>query len=392
MVIDKMLVDDVSMLLSHNIQLKGDYALFHIYKRGVGFNLDGAKEKLLELNNRLQELSNSLEMWGWVRGKKGSKEAYAAAVELLGIADKLPKTQSGEISSKADDLKEFNNIPFIKDYIEFHETEKLTTFIRNLETDRVHARYSLLKNTGRTGCSKPNMQQLPRQGGIRQLFIAKPGHTFIITDYSAIELSTLAQVCHDRFGKSIMRERINNGEDLHKYYASILYNCSIEDVTKDQRQKAKAANFGFPGGLGIETFIEFSKGYGLNLTEEDARKMKKAWFSAFPELREYLQDEGRDYTYTRTNRKRGQCRYTAQKNTPFQGLAADGAKLALYELDKANIDVVMFVHDEIVCEVPVEKVDSLLPRVEKIMIDSMRQVVPDVKIGVESQVSEVYTK
>ena len=81
------------------------------------------------------------------------------------------------------------------------------------------------------------------------MFKAAPGNKLLITDYSAIELATLAQVCYSTFGYSEMRNRINAGEDLHRYYASIMNNCAIEDVTKQQRQEAKAANFGFPGWI-----------------------------------------------------------------------------------------------------------------------------------------------
>lgn len=379
-------------LLSHNIQIKGDLALNHIRKNGVGYNYTKGQELLSNLNNHLSTLSSRLANWGWVRGKKGSKEAYEQAVTVLDIINELPRTESGEISSKTEDLLPYSKHEFIRDYVGFHETEKLTTFIRNLESDRVHARYDLIKNTGRTGCSKPNMQQLPRQGGIRQLFQASEGNTFIITDYSAIELCTLAQITYNQFGESVMREKINAGDDLHKYYASILYDCPISEVTKDMRQKAKAANFGFPGGLGIHTFIEFSRGYGLNLSESDAKQMKKVWFNAFPECKQYLGDTNNDFCWTLTGRKRGNCRYTAQKNTPFQGLAADGAKLALYNLDRQGYKVVMFVHDEVVIEVEKSRVEASKRDVEAIMIQSMDNVCPDVKIGVESQISEVYTK
>lgn len=389
---DEYFINRPELLLSHHIQIKGDLALLHIRKNGVGFNLDKAGKLLDNLNNHLDKVSNRLANWNWVRGKQGSKEAYEQAITILGLTDKLPRTESGEISSKTEDLLPYKQNEFINDYIQFHETEKLTTFIRNLDSQRIHARYDLLKNTGRTGCSKPNMQQLPRQGGIRQLFRAEEGNTFIITDYSAVELCTLAQITYNKFGHSVMREKINNGDDLHKYYASILYNCDLSEVTKDMRQKAKAANFGFPGGLGIHTFIEFSRTYGLDLSEQDAREMRRVWFTAFPECKQYLEDDGTDWCWTLTGRKRGNCRYTAQKNTPFQGLAADGAKLALYNLDRSGFRINMFVHDEIVCEVPENLAERKKRGMESIMIEAMSSVCPDVNISVESQISGVYTK
>ena len=85
--------------------------------------------------------------------------------------------------------------------------------------------------------------------------------------------------------------RLTMGQILHKYYASVLFGTTENKVEKWQRQAAKAANFGFPGGLGIETFIEFAKGYDLNINTEDAQRMKDTWFEAFPEMKTYMQGE-----------------------------------------------------------------------------------------------------
>jgi len=191
-----------------------------------------------------------------------------------------------------------------------------------------------------------------------------------------------------------MRDKINEGRDLHTYYASVLHGIDERDVTKQQRQEAKAANFGFPGGLGINTFRQFSAGYGLDLSESQAQAMKDAWFKAFPEVKKYLQDE-MGYVVTETGRVRGNTFYCAEKNTPFQGLAADGLKLALYQLDKQGFKIVAEVHDQILIEVP-KNVNGSAPSyqkmIEKIMIEQMQKVVPDVKIGVEGQILERWCK
>jgi DNA polymerase I-like protein with 3'-5' exonuclease and polymerase domains len=346
---------------------------------------------LKDINKELNNVSERLSMWGWVRGQKGIKDRYAKIMDDLNLSHKLPRTEDGSISSKRDDLEEFRKVPFIRDYLKYIELEKATTFVRDVSSSRIHPRYNAILNTGRTSCSSPNFQQLPRLGGIREMFKADEGKTFIITDYSTLELATLAQVLLDKYGHSTMADKINDGADLHRYYASILYGKPAQDITKDQRQSAKAANFGFPGGLGTATFITFAKGYDLELSQSDAADMKSAWFSAFPEMKNYLKEEA-GHVYTLTGRKRGDTTYCAEKNTPFQGLAADGAKIALYNLDKLGFKIVGFVHDEIICEVPKEKADEMLKIQEKVMIDSMKIVVPDVDIAVESQLSDRYCK
>lgn len=376
--------------LSEQIQIAGSIALNRIYKRGIGFDLDSCASKLEEIDSHLNKCSSILASYGWVRGQKGVKDRYDNVIKYLNI--NIPKTESGNFSTKAEDLEEHRGIHFVDTFLEFMEYEKLASFIREVSSDRLHPRYNFLVNTGRTSCSSPNIQQLPRSGGIRELFIAKPGHTFIITDYSAVELCTLSQVTHDMYGQSTMMEKINKGEDLHRYYASVLLGKKQEDITKAERQSAKAANFGFPGGLGIETFITYAKkSYNTELTREEAKKMKDKWMHAFPEMLLYLKEECTE-AVTRTGRIRGDVTYCAGKNTPFQGLAADGAKIAMYYLDHAGFNIVAFVHDEIVSEVPEDKAEEMLKEQERIMIEAMKQVVPDVKISVESMITKRYSK
>ena len=119
--------------------------------------------------------------------------------------------------------------------------------------------------------------------------------------------------------------------------------------------------------------------------------MKDTWFNAFPEMGEYMQGENGG-VYTLTGRYRGNTTFCAEKNTPFQGLAADGHKISLYELDKAGFKIVGQVHDEVLCEFPKSLAEEKLKEMEEIMIKGMKSVVPDVNVGVEGMLSEVYTK
>ena len=375
--------------LSHHIQILGGLALNRMYKNGIGFDEDRATELLRQLNATLEVQHVTMSAYGFVKGIKGNQQAYNNVINYLGL--KLPTTSEGDYSMKESDLEKYKDNHFVKSFLDYKRTEKTTFFIRKLKGSRVHPRYDLLKNTGRTGCSSPNIQQLPRDGDIRSMFKADSGNTLLITDYSAIELATLAQHVYVTQGSSTMRDKINEGADLHKYYASVLFNVPEGNVEKWQRQAAKAANFGFPGGLGIETFIEFAKGYDIQLTPEEAQNMKDTWFAAFPEMKEYMQGEEGAVT-TLTGRIRANTTYCAEKNTAFQGLAADGAKLALYNLMDAGFKLVGFVHDEIITEVPENTAKEMRRLQEEIMVNSMSLVVPDVKISVESTISPRYCK
>jgi len=385
-------IDKYQTLLSHTIQLKGSVALNHIYKNGIGFDLIARDKWVKDLDVKMDVQRDILASYGWVRGVKGLKARYESIMDLMGLSSSLPRTKDGDLSSKSDDLAIYKDNPFVGAYLEFQTLEKASSFVRDITNAVIHPRYNTILNTGRTSCSKPNFQQLPRLGGIREMFIPQSSdNTFIITDYSTLELATLAQVMYNDYGESVMKDQINDGVDLHKFYASVMNGCDVDQVTKKQRQEAKAANFGFPGGLGTTTFRQFAAGYGLTISEAEAQNMKRAWHDAFPETKEYLSGE-QSYVYTLTGRRRGNTTFCAEKNTPFQGLAADGAKLALYNLDRAGFKIVGFVHDEIICEVNKEEANKRLQEQEKIMIDSMVSVVPDVKITVESCISDTYTK
>ena len=157
--------------LSHHIQLLGSLALNRMYKNGIGFDEHKAQELLRELNATLEVQHAKMSCYGFVKGIKGNQKAYNHVIEYLGI--KLPKTTDGDYSMKESDLEKYKGNHFIASFLDYKKTEKTTFFIRKLSGSRVHPRYDLLKNTGRTGCSSPNIQQLPRDGSIRSMFKAE---------------------------------------------------------------------------------------------------------------------------------------------------------------------------------------------------------------------------
>ena len=235
-------------------------------------------EWLLDVDKKMGVERDILASWGWVRGRKGVNAQYVRICEQIGIKDKLPmkydkeeyklntkgkwiKVKDGSsikegktptLSSAADDLIMYDHYPFVAAYVKFQTLEKASSFVRDIHSERIHPKYNTLVNTGRTSCrgkdnGSCNFQQLPRLGGIRSLFKSDVGKELLITDYSAIELATLAQVSYKRYGYSVMKDLINEGKDLHRETASTCLNKDVDDITKDERQKAKAINFGRPG-------------------------------------------------------------------------------------------------------------------------------------------------
>lgn len=170
-------------------------------------------------------------------------------------------------------------------------------------------KFNELVASGRGSSYEPNLQNPPRKGGIRECFVPRPGYVYALCDYSFIELVTLAQTCLDMFGWSALADAINAGLDPHLDMAASDLGISYEeakirlreddpDVT-DRRQRAKARNFGFPGGLGAATYVSYARGYGLDLTEQEAKQEKEKWFSKWPEMRSYYDYHGK---LTRGNR------------------------------------------------------------------------------------------
>ena len=377
--------------LSFIYQLKGSIALKKMEGLGIGIDKERRDSLKKEMTLLMDAQKEILATYNVIPGVPGFKSNYDKIMKMHEV--NLPITKTNNLSSSDKDLTPYKKYPFVTAFLRYKELEKHRSFVYKLQGDRAYPRYTLLKNTGRTSCSNPNFQQLPRQGGIREVFIPSEGYTFLITDYSMIELCALSQITHSKFGHSTMREKINAGVDVHRYYASVLLGKKEEDITKEERQSAKAANFGFPGGLGVRKFVEYANAsYGLTITVKEAEKMKDTWFTSFPEMVEYMK-EVNGYAETLTGRIRSNCSFCQEKNTPFQGLAADGAKLALYELTKVpRLRLVGFVHDEIVTEVLSEEPNILLMIQEEIMIKAMREVIPDVAITVESRIEKRYCK
>lgn len=298
----------------------------------------------------------------------------------------------------------------------------LTSFLPVLEggiTHPLHPSYDILKATGRTSAFGPNIQQLPRKGGVRECFIPRPGYIFIEADYSQIELCALAQAQLYLLGKSSMADAIRAGKDLHVNTASTLLGRPYDEIikvvktdpkVKEARQLSKAANFGYPGGMGPEKFVKYARvGYGLTLTIEQSAALKRAWLKTYPEQQAYFDVISRqlahgtrigwdgkprfDLTQLVSGRIRGNCGFCDGSNSYFQGLAADGAKHALYltaleaysQPDSPLYGCLggAFIHDEIILEAPIDRAPQAAKRLGFLMVKAMEQYIPDVPIKAE---------
>jgi DNA polymerase I-like protein with 3'-5' exonuclease and polymerase domains len=317
----------------------------------------------------------------------------------------LPTTDTGRLSLSVNECwNEYRELePFIDAYCTYKELTKLRTFFDALCQPVIHPRYRVLVRTGRTSCSGPNIQQLPRDSHIREAVVPRPGYLFLIIDYAAIELRTLAAVCQQRYGFSKLADVIRAEIDPHSYTAAMFTGVSLEQFQqlpnkKQLRQQAKAVNFGIPGGLGAAALATYAKHtYGVQMTVSQATKFRTMLTEqVYPELRLYL---GTDYTEpqdtvcTLTGRVRKGVTYTMARNTPFSGLAADGAKLAMWQLLRAGYRIVAFIHDEFIIELPADADHTAQARhIERICCGSMQQLVGSIPVECEYALAERWYK
>jgi DNA polymerase I-like protein with 3'-5' exonuclease and polymerase domains len=492
--------------LTEGIQVKAAICLDAIHRTGLHIDTDRAEQLRIELEQHIQETIAKLEQMQPDLFHRYKRQPYlfkvnndtglpklnqaALTTRLQQIAQQhglqLPSTDTGRLSISVNECwNEHRGLePFVDAYCTFKELTKLRTFFDALAQPVIHPRYRVLVRTGRTSCSSPNIQQLPRSSHIREAVVPRAGHLFLMIDYSALELRTLAAVCRQRYGFSKLADVIKAGIDPHSYTAAMFAGVELEQFStlpnkKQLRQQAKAVNFGLPGGLGAAALASYAKhSYGVSMTLDQATQFRRMLTeNIYPEIGLYLSDDpavalaatlqadavqvratweqarqfgmlrkvtegnntkadgtaysdavvskvwnqlaalnrnpqlvqaiaDRDTTpnsplrkllhspvATSTGRIRGAVTFTAARNTPFSGLAADGAKLAMWQLLLAGYRVVAFVHDEFIIELPVNADHTQQAKhIEHICCQAMQQLVGDIPITCEYALAERWYK
>jgi hypothetical protein len=362
-----------------------------------------------------------------MRWAKDSKKIEAYTQRYLTRRGKdVELTATGRVSTAKDTLKQTGShlLDLVADGGGVDKV--LGTYVPVLKdgTSRpINARFNVLVNSARTSCSEPNLQNLPsgrKVGGTRECFVPRDGFVYVSVDYDTLELRALAQVCLTLFGRSEMAASINADRDLHSQVGATMLGMTYEDVEKGKKTKgspaktardaAKVFNFGAPGGLGAASLVDYARaGYGVTIDERQAREMKAQWLRAWPEMVTYFewvnQAVGLGEAVLRhpiTGFVRGDVGYTDGCNHLFQHLAAQGAKRALYRAAReayAEPDSpffgsrpVVFVHDEIIAEVPEARAAPASTRLAQIMCEEMAQLIPDVKITASPTLMRYWTK
>ncbi len=367
---------------------------------GIGFDAERWLELGLAAERRRDELARELTATAGAEDLFGNSTVNWASPEQ--VAEVLRRRGHEVTSTDEATLRSIQDreplVPLILAYRE--ASKRVGTYGErwaehvHARTGRIHASWRQIgAASGRMACTRPNLQNLPRDPAYRSCFRPGAGRVFVKADYSQIELRIAAEIAKDRR----MIEAFQRGEDLHTLTARLV--LGREAVTPEDRQAAKALNFGLLYGMGVQRFRDYAElHYGVQLSLEEAAELRRAWFRTYPGVRRWhrAQPDGEAETRTLGGRKRiGVKSFTEKLNTPVQGTGADGLKAALALLwttrDRCPSAVpVLVVHDEIVLECDVAEAEQAAVWLSECMRQGMAQFLRRVPVDVETKIIADY--
>ena len=326
------------------------------------------------------------------------------------------KTAKGQPSTNEEALKLLDH-PLVDLIMSYRTLTKLnSTYLEalpkqiNRRTGRLHTSYhQAVTATGRLSSSKPNFQNIPirtEQGAkIRSAFIAEKGNIILAADYSQIELRIMAHISGDQN----LIEAFNKNEDVHRSTAAQVFETEISMVTKDQRRKAKAINFGLIYGMSA-----FGLAKQIDVSRTEAKQYIDGYFENYPGVLKFMEETkekaksqgyvetvlGRRLYLPQINSKNKMLQQHALRtaiNAPMQGSSADIIKKAMLDIqswiDKEHLKIKMFmqVHDELVFELDAEMSDAYAIDIKALMSNALKLSIPlEVDVGMGSNWQEAH--
>lgn len=339
----------------------------------------------------------------------GAQAQAAGLMRADGTVDRAAACKAAGTPTLTREDMEASGVPELQALARFKAAQKTEStylpWLREACVQPVHPRYQVLVESGRTSSFSPNVQQLPRSGGVREALRPRDGYCLIVADYAVAELVCLAQVLLHQYGTSEMAAALRRGDDLHLTTASRVAGLTYAETVaryragdpkvKKYRQLAKGVNFGAPGGLGKATLAGM---LGVGLPE--AGDLLAAWVDTYPELKLHFRDLGasaRGGSYTLRHPLTGYVRagldYCSAANHYFQHLCSMGAKAALFEVVQAcnmgtrgmaGAHPWAFIHDEIVLECPIDARRGVADALTLIMQEQFARYCPDVPVKAEA--------
>ena len=393
-VLKQKLAESESLLtLYQEIELPLVQVLTYMEQEGAYVNATKLHQQSEEISKRLGELEKqAFDMAGEEFNLNSPKQLQTIFFEKLELPI-IKKTPKGQPSTAEEVLVELSHTYDLPKVILEHRglaklkntyTDKLPLMI-NPRTGRVHTSYQqTVTATGRLSSTDPNLQNIPirnEQGRkIRQAFEAPKGSVLVAADYSQIELRIMAHLSGDKG----LVDAFAQGKDIHKATAAEIMGVDESDVTSEQRRHAKAVNFGLIYGMSA-----FGLARQIDVGRKEAQEYIDIYFERYPGVRDYMERTrdiaakqgyvetlfGRRLHLPEINSSNGMRRQAAERtaiNAPMQGTAADIIKRAMVKMyewvsQETDIKMIMQVHDELIFEVPEDKLEECKAKIKQIM-------------------------
>ena len=371
--------------------------LARMERNGVRLDTAALEETGRNFTERMQQLETDIyELAGHEFTITSPKQVGAVLFDELQISAKVKKTKTGQYSTSEEVLESLRDKhPIVEKILQHRALKKLlSTYVEALpklihpETGHIHTSFNqAVTATGRLSSSNPNLQNIPVRGEdgreIRRAFVPEEGEVFFSADYSQIELRIMAHLSEDEH----MVADFNSGLDIHAATAARIFHKPIEEVDRDERRKAKTANFGIIYGISA-----FGLSERMGVSRGEAKELIENYFATYPKVREYMNEsieraKQTGYITTQFGRRRyladinagnATVRGYAERNAvnaPIQGTAADIIKLAMVAIDrrlreeKLQTRMILQVHDELNFSVP----PTELEQVRHLVVEEMER-------------------
>ncbi|OFX24713.1 MAG: DNA polymerase I [Bacteroidetes bacterium GWA2_31_9b] len=399
--------------LSENLEMPLIPVLANMESSGIRIDINALNEYAKLLNKELIEIEENIyKHAGFHFNISSPKQLGEILFDRLKLDSNAKKTKTKQYSTSEETLALlFDKHPIINSVLEYRSLKKLlSTYIEalpkliNAKTGKIHTSYNqAVASTGRLSSNNPNLQNIPireeRGREIRKAFIpSDSNHVLLAADYSQIELRIMAHLSQDEN----MLDAFRNNEDIHTATAAKVFHVeNLSDITKDQRRKAKTANFGIIYGIS-----SFGLSQRLTISRTEAKSLIDEYFIGFPKVKEYMDKSiaiarQKGYVETIMGRKRilndinsqnAVVRGFAERNAinaPIQGSAADIIKLAMIDIynelnnKKFVSKMILQVHDELIFDVYKPELEQIKSLVKEKMENAVKLSTPlTVDIGV----------
>jgi DNA polymerase-1 len=392
--------------LAVKIEMPLIHVLINMEENGVKINEEELKSYSKELKNELDNIEKEVhQMAGMEFNIDSPKQLGEILFERLKIVDKPKKTRTNQYSTSEETLQQLSDKhPIIQKVLEFRSIRKLlSSYVESLprlinpKTGKIHTSFNqAIASTGRLSSYNPNLQNIPireeRGRRIRKAFIPSNEECILMAaDYSQIELRIMAHMS----GDPNLTEAFNNNLDIHSSTAASIFHLdTLEEVTKEQRRKAKTANFGIIYGISA-----YGLSQRLNIPRKEAKNLIDEYFKNFPKVKEYMDSQiatAREKGYVETiwgrkrfleniNSRNATLRGMAERNAinaPIQGSAADIIKIAMLNIhenlmkNNYRSKLILQVHDELIFDARKPEVDHLKEMVKEKMENAYELKVP----------------